>query len=293
MRRGVDVQQAPAPHFERHKDIQNAKCRGHHDTEVAAHECLRVIAREHCPALPGCTEWLSSTATLAAHVPADRARRDANPELGEQFRRNPFFALGDVAPGDGGDHPLELGRQRWASRVRPPAAEEAEGLPVPAEERAWLDDYERLPHAKPRASRTSVSRSGSDACRGFTSRSRYRASRLRRHRFSAAKAVRERRMPPTNRTRSNARAAITQPTWTYHYMPRMTAPPSRHIGIVGGLRFENGESTSTEYKADGLFVHYTGPNRAIPRCAGASAGRTSAPAVHSGRGELDSLWTPS
>jgi hypothetical protein len=46
MRRNVDVQQTPAPHLERHKDVQDAERRGHHDTEVAGHERLRLARRE-------------------------------------------------------------------------------------------------------------------------------------------------------------------------------------------------------------------------------------------------------
>jgi hypothetical protein len=179
------------PHVERHKDIQNAERRRHHDTEVAGHERLRVIPHERCAALPGGTEWLSSTATLAAPGPADRARRHANPEPQEQFRRNPLFPPGDVVPSHGGDQPLELGRERWASRARPPAPEEAEGLSVLAEERARLDDREHLP---PR-----------EAAREQNEREPHR-------RFSAAKAVRDRRLAPRNRTRSIASPAITWPT---------------------------------------------------------------------------------
>ena len=50
---GAEVEQASAPHLERDNDVELPQRRGHHDAELAGHECLGVIPHEGCPPLIG------------------------------------------------------------------------------------------------------------------------------------------------------------------------------------------------------------------------------------------------
>lgn len=110
--------------------------------------------------------------------------------------------------------------------------------------------------AKQRAKRTSVSRSGSEARRGFTCRSRYRAKYFRRNRFSAARAVRVRRLALRNRTRSIPSEVITRPRRRDGCI-RCMNPPAPRLGSVpqtAAVLAAGGEFISAERTVEGVFA---------------------------------------
>jgi hypothetical protein len=117
----------------------------HHHAEVAGHEGRGVIPHARCPPLPGRARSFSSPARPAAHMPADGAGRDTDPELQDEFCGNPLLAPGDVIPSHASDHPLAFPREPRPAGGRPPAPEQPDSLAGPAEQRGRLNDEARLP----------------------------------------------------------------------------------------------------------------------------------------------------
>ncbi len=62
----------------------------------------------------------------------------------EQLRGNPLLASGQIVVGHGRDQLLEFHRDPGPAGARPPAPDEPESIPVPADERGGLDNRERL-----------------------------------------------------------------------------------------------------------------------------------------------------
>ncbi len=82
------------------------------------------------------------------HIAPPGPERHPNPECQEQVGVDPLLAPRRIAAGQRSDQAREIRREAWPSRAGPPAPEEAEGLPVPAEQGGRLDERHDLPPGK-------------------------------------------------------------------------------------------------------------------------------------------------
>jgi len=178
----IDVHEPSAAHIKGHEDIQYPERRGHRHAEVAGNQSLGMVPGEDRAPVAG--RALPSPAEPAAHGAADGARRDADSELHEEFCGDPLLAPGRIVAGHLSQQVAEGDGQSRAPDAGPPAPEEAERLPVPADQGCRLDARERFPPGE--APRQQDPR---DAHRGFIWRSRYNANCFRSKRFSATSAV--------------------------------------------------------------------------------------------------------
>ena len=132
----------------------------------------------------------------ASHVATNSTRRHEEAELQEQFRGDPLLAPRRIAAGHGRDQTLEVRREARPPGPGPPAPERAKGLPVPSEESPGLEDRQDLTPGEAPSQQNQPEPHGIRRGRGCTCRSRYKANCFRRKRFSAARAVRDRRLVP-------------------------------------------------------------------------------------------------
>ena len=185
-------------HYDEH--IEHPEGRRDHHTELAGQDGLGMVSDDDGLPLLSCPA--PSPAGPAGQIAADGARRHAEAELQEQLHGDPLLAPRRIASGHGRDHSLKVRRAARPPRAGPPAPEEAKGLSVPPEEGCGPNDRQGLAPEKAPRNKTNPIRTGPDARWGWTWRSRYKASCFRRKKFSAARAIRERRLAPRNRTRS-------------------------------------------------------------------------------------------
>jgi len=117
--------------FNHHEDIQQSERGGDGNEEIARHHRQRVILQERRPAL--ITSRLTSWPLR--HVLADRARRDPDAQLDQQFIGDPLFASQRVL---GGHSANQASQFRWNRRSTPFARESPKQTPtgtVPADDR--------------------------------------------------------------------------------------------------------------------------------------------------------------
>jgi len=195
VRGDVDVDQPPAPHLQRHEDVQDPERRGHRDAAVTGDEGLGVIPDEGGPPLS--RRPAPFPAGPAARVPADGAGGET---------RIPTFRSSSAAIRSS----PQVGLLRAIAIINRWRSVGSRGRPGRDRQRQRRRNASRCHRrrvagwtlakaprqAKHRASRTSPSRTGAGARRRCTCRSRYKASRFRRKRFSAARAIRDRRLTP-------------------------------------------------------------------------------------------------
>jgi hypothetical protein len=142
MVRHVPMQDPAHAHLQNHKDVKHAKARRYRHEEITREYRTRVITHEGAPRLRA---WPALRSRPGRHVPPHGSRRDTNPELREQFRRNPLFAPRAIRGGHLRDQLLEVGwHARSALWPRFPPPEQAESLAMPANERLRLDHGEEL-----------------------------------------------------------------------------------------------------------------------------------------------------
>jgi hypothetical protein len=107
---------------------------------------------------------------------ADGTRRDAEVELHAKFCGDPLLTPGRIVAGHLANQVAEGEGQARAPDAGPPAPEEADRLPVPADQGCRLDDRERFPPGEAQGQQASATRIGLDARRAFTWRSRWSAT---------------------------------------------------------------------------------------------------------------------
>jgi hypothetical protein len=169
----IDVHQPATAYLHCHKDVQHAERRGHRHAEIAGDDGLCGIANERGP--PLIRRPAPAPAGPSADVPADGTRRDAQPfrSSSAAIRSSPpvglLRAIAAIryrsSAGRRGRPRRERQRQRRRNASRCHRRSVAAWTIVSAARQAnhW-------------ANRTSARRSGSEACRGFTCRSWYRAN---------------------------------------------------------------------------------------------------------------------
>src|SRR5215471_8785482 len=202
MGRDVVVENLAGSDLHHDEDVEGAECRGDHHEEVAGYHDLGMVADKSQPALFRVrrAHW-----TISMEVLADRARGDLNGQLELQFIGDAFLSPGGILCGHLADESAQiLGDLRSAHRPGLPAPEEAESLAVPAKEGIGLDVHQGVTPKEHAPRMTIISRVESWARCGFTLRSWNKASCLRKNRFSAASARRDRETSTRRRTRSQA-----------------------------------------------------------------------------------------
>src|SRR5215831_6067287 len=193
------------PRFDLHddEDVEGTECGGDHHEEVAGHHDLGMVADKGQPAL----FWVRRAPwNVSMQVLADGARGDLNGQLELQLIANAFLSPGRILCGHPPDESGQiLGDLRSAHRPGFPAPEETESLAVPAKEGIGLDVHQGVTpteHAPQNDHNQPCGIVG--AWRGLTLRCWNKASCLRRKRFSAAGARRDRETSTRRRTRSHA-----------------------------------------------------------------------------------------
>jgi len=186
---------------EHDEHIEDTEACGHRDEEITGQDRVRVIPNKRRPALG------RPTAAGRPHVPeipSDRARRDRQPELQEQFIRDPLLAPGRVCPCHGHDQPPQVDRNRWPAGPGLPPPEEPPALAVPPNERVRLDDCEH---------RAPVKQSGQQDerdSRGRVGPPRLRAPLLVQRQLFAQEQVFRRQMHSGHRPQPGKRDEVTQ-----------------------------------------------------------------------------------
>ena len=183
MRGHVPVHDPTCTHVEHDEDVEQSEPCRHRDEEITREHVAGMVAHERVPRL-GPQHWIGRW--RPAHVASDRSRRDRDAEFEQQFCGDALLAPRSVRVRHLRDQLLQVRGIRGRPGAEISNARTAERVAVPAHQRVGLHNRQHWPPVDESGQDDERQPRGVGGAAGLRWRSMYRASRLRRKRFSAA-----------------------------------------------------------------------------------------------------------